>query len=79
MTAYRTASKPATISVDQAAKLLGIGRTLAYELARWQGALTPDIPVIKVGARRYRVPVKAVAEVLGVAEDDLLRRLEGTQ
>lgn len=66
---------PTTVSVAEAAKLLGIGRTLGYELARWRGELAPGIPVIKVGNRRYRVPTKALAAVLGLSEEELWSRL----
>jgi len=31
---YHPVPKPATISLSDAAKLLGVGRTLTYELAR---------------------------------------------
>lgn len=40
---------PRTLSVEQAAKELGIGRSLAYELAR-----TGQLPIIRLG-RRVRI------------------------
>ena len=40
-----------TVTVDEAAKLLGIGRTLAYEAAR-----IGDLPTIRIG-RRILIPV----------------------
>jgi excisionase family DNA binding protein len=40
-----------TLSIDQAAVALGIGRSLAYEMAR-----TGQLPVIRLGAKRLRVP-----------------------
>ena len=42
--------QPLTISVEEAARLLGIGRGLAYELAR-----TGELPVLRLG-RRLVVP-----------------------
>ena len=47
-----------TVSVEQAAKELGIGRSLAYELAR-QGR----IPIIRLG-RRMVVPRAALERML---------------
>jgi hypothetical protein len=67
-TAYSTVPRPATVSVAEAARLLGVGRSLAYELA-------PGVPVVRVGERRYRVPVRPLAEVLGLTEHELLERL----
>ena len=46
-----TASEPLTISVEEAATALGIGRALAYEMAR-----TGDLPVVRLGVKRLRVP-----------------------
>lgn len=54
-------STQATISVEQAAKLLGVGRTAAYEAAR-----RGEFPTRKLG-RRVVVPVPALLEWLGVA------------
>ncbi|MCM8746781.1 helix-turn-helix domain-containing protein [Thermomicrobium sp. CFH 73360] len=73
--AYSSASRSTTVSVGEAAQLLGVGRSLAYELARWQGQLAPGVPVIRVGGRRYRVPVRPLAQALGIDEDELLARL----
>ncbi|MBX6754517.1 MAG: helix-turn-helix domain-containing protein [Thermorudis peleae] len=78
-TPYTTTPRPATVSVTQAAKLLGVGRTLAYELARWQREIAPGVPIIHVGGRRYRVPTKALAVVLGLTEEELWTRLEAEQ
>lgn len=43
--------KTLTLSIDQAAVALGIGRSLAYEMAR-----TGELPVIRLGGKRLRVP-----------------------
>ena len=50
----------ATISVEQAAQILGLGRTAAYEAAR-----RGEFPTRKLG-RRVVVPVPALLEWLGV-------------
>lgn len=52
----------ATITIDQAAELLGLGRTAAYEAAR-----RGDFPTRRLG-RRVIVPVPALLEWLGVAQ-----------
>lgn len=51
-----------TLSVREAAKLLGISRGLAYELVR-----TGEIPVIKFG-KRLVVPRKALEKLVGLDE-----------
>lgn len=50
----------ATISVEQAAQILGLGRTAAYEAARRR-----EFPTRRLG-RRVVVPVPALLEWLGV-------------
>lgn len=52
-----------TVSVAEAADLLGIGRSLAYEMAR-DGRL----PTVKPGARRYVVPRMALERMLANAD-----------
>ena len=47
-----------TLTVEETAKLLGIGRQLAYDRVK-----TGDIPVIKVG-RRLLVPRRALEKLL---------------
>jgi len=47
-----------TITVEEAAKVLGIGRGLAYEMAR-----TGRLPTIRFG-RRLVVPLRAVERLL---------------
>jgi excisionase family DNA binding protein len=53
---------PATVDLVTAARALGIGRTMAYQLAR-AGEL--PVPVLRLGAR-YRVPTAALLGALGV-------------
>jgi len=50
--------QPLTLTVEQAAKLLGIGRSTAYELVH-----TGDIPSLRLG-RRIVVPKARLAEML---------------
>lgn len=50
----------ATITVEQTAELLGLGRTAAYEAAR-----RGEFPTRRLG-RRIIVPVPALLEWLGV-------------
>jgi excisionase family DNA binding protein len=52
----------ATYTVEEAATLLGIGRTLAYDLIR-RGEF--PVPVIRLGARRIVVPRVPLDEMLG--------------
>ncbi len=47
-----------TLTVEETAKLLGIGRQLAYERVK-----TGEIPVIRVG-RRLLVPRRALEKLL---------------
>lgn len=47
-----------TLTVEQTAKLLGIGRQLAYDRVK-----TGEIPVIKIG-RRLVVPRRALEKLL---------------
>ena len=57
----------ATLTVPEAADLLGIGRNLAYEIAKREGELA-GVPVIKVG-RRLLVPHARLLVVLGLLDD----------
>jgi hypothetical protein len=51
----------ATIDVPTAGRLLGIGRDAAYA-----AAAAGQIPVLKLGGRRLRVPVPRLLALLGV-------------
>lgn len=53
---------PPTLDLVDAARLLGIGRTLAYEMVRQQ---TWPTPIIRAG-RKIRVPSAPVLRILGV-------------
>lgn len=50
-----------TVSVEEAGALLGIGRALAYEMAR-----TGKLPALRFG-RRFVVPRKALEVLLDTA------------
>jgi excisionase family DNA binding protein len=50
-----------THSVEASAKALGISRALAYRLAK-----SGDLPVIRLGPTRVRVPTAALLKMLGV-------------
>jgi excisionase family DNA binding protein len=54
---------PPTLTVEQAAAILGCGRTLAYELIR-RGEFPSR--VIKLGNRRYVIPTADLLRVIGV-------------
>jgi excisionase family DNA binding protein len=47
-----------TVSVDQAAQLLGIGRTATYDAIRRR-----ELPAVRIG-RRLRVPVRGLLLLL---------------
>ncbi|MFA4052535.1 excisionase family DNA-binding protein [Mycobacteroides chelonae] len=53
-------SGPPTISVEQAARYLGVSRAYGYSMVR-EGRL----PVIELGTRRVRVPTAALLKMLG--------------
>ncbi|ULE33349.1 helix-turn-helix domain-containing protein [Mycobacterium sp. IDR2000157661] len=56
-------SGPPTISIEQAARCLGVSRAYGYTMAR-EGRL----PTIQLGTRRVRVPALALLKMLGGAE-----------
>jgi hypothetical protein len=55
---------PATLTIPEAARLLGIGRNLAYTHAQESGELA-GVPVIRVG-RRLVIPRTPLLEALGI-------------
>jgi excisionase family DNA binding protein len=50
---------PATLTVPEAARLLGVSRALGYELAR-----SGRLPVLRLGPRRLVVPTRALEAML---------------
>jgi excisionase family DNA binding protein len=55
-----TPELPATVSVDEAARLLGVSRSAAY-----RAAAAGDIPTLRLGRRLY-VPTARLLELLGI-------------
>lgn len=55
----------ATCTVEFAGRVLRLGRTAAWERAR-SGVLYPGVPVLKVTARRWVVPVAALLRAVGI-------------
>jgi predicted DNA-binding transcriptional regulator AlpA len=76
ITELRPADEPAPVTIDEllrlpvvidlptAARILGIGRTVAYEMAR-EG--TFPTPVLRIGSKNIRVPTAPLLDLLGVA------------
>jgi excisionase family DNA binding protein len=56
----------ATLTIPEAAKLLGVGRNLAYQSAAEDGELA-GVPVIRVG-RRMVVPRARLLAALGLTD-----------
>lgn len=52
--------KPMAVSLPEAARLLGISKSLAYKLAE-----TGEIPTIPLGERRKIVPMAALEKIIG--------------
>jgi excisionase family DNA binding protein len=52
-----------TVSVERAAQALGISRAYAYTLVK-----SGDLPVIRLGVRRVRIPSAALLRLLGGAD-----------
>lgn len=65
-------NQPLTVTVEQAAQILGIGRSTAYELVR-----SGDLASIRL-RRRIVVPVAHLAERLGVDRTAIWAALEAT-
>jgi len=57
-------TEPATLTIPEAAALLGVGRNLAYEVARDTGQLA-GVNVIRLG-RRLVIPRAPFLTALGV-------------
>jgi excisionase family DNA binding protein len=62
------ATLPATISVEQAGRVLGVSRRSAYRAAE-----RGQIPTVRVG-RRLLVPTHRLLDLLGLPADELLAR-----
>jgi hypothetical protein len=66
MTPAEVLALPVVVDVPTAGRALGMGSTLAYELAK---AGDFPCPVLKVG-RLYKVPRAGLLEVLGIPQND---------
>ena len=62
--------RPLTLTVEQAGRLLGIGRSTAYEIVA-----SGDLPSIRL-RRRIVVPTARLAERLGVDKEGIWRTME---
>ena len=49
------ATEKMTVSVEEMAALIGVSRSVAYQLVK-----EPDFPSIRVGGRRLIIPVKSL-------------------
>jgi excisionase family DNA binding protein len=56
---------PPTLTVEQAAKLLGIGRNQTYE-----AVARGELPAMRIG-RRWIIPTLRLLKLLGVGTDDV--------
>jgi hypothetical protein len=65
MTATEVRSLPAIVDVVTAAEVLGVGRTVAYELVRTDRFPTP---VIRVG-HQIKIPTAYLLDLLGLSTD----------
>jgi hypothetical protein len=65
MTATEVRALPAVVDVVTAAEVLGIGRTVAYELVRTDRFPTP---VLRVG-RQIKIPTAYLIELLGLSTE----------
>ena len=65
MTATEVRSLPAVVDVVTAAEVLGIGRTVAYELVRTDRFPTP---VLRVG-HQIKIPTAYLIELLGLSTE----------
>lgn len=55
----------ATVSVSQAAEILGVAKSTAHAAHKKTGCLGADIPVLRIG-RRYTVSVFHLRAALGI-------------
>jgi hypothetical protein len=60
-----------TCSIPEAGLCFDLGGWASYEAAK-----RGDFPTIKMGKRRKRVPIAALADQLGVSRDDVLTTID---
>jgi hypothetical protein len=56
------------VDVETAAGVLGVGRTLAFQLARERGELCQGVRVLRVG-RLLKVPCRDLLRAIGYGEE----------
>lgn len=56
---------PATYTIDEAATLLGVHRSMLYALRQRGERIAPDVPFLTVG-RKCLVPRRALDALLGI-------------
>lgn len=61
MTVLPNATERPTLSIPEAGEVLGISRDLAY-----RAAARGDIPTVRLGPKRLRVPTAQLLALLGV-------------
>ena len=61
----------ATVSVEVASRLLGIGRSTAHRSALQTGEVAPGVPVVRPSIRRVRVPCEPLIAYLGMRRSGL--------
>lgn len=59
----------ATVSVSQAAEILGVAKSTAHAAYKVTGYLSPGVPVMRIG-RRYTVSVFHLRAALGMDDPD---------
>lgn len=57
--AKQAEQKPLAVSIEQAGRMFGISRNLAYQMAR-----SGELPTVKMGQRRLVVPLAALERLL---------------
>lgn len=65
---------PRSLTMTQAAKILGVSRSSAYKESKLHGTVA-DVPTFVVAGAR-RVPTKSIADKLGVSSEELWADLE---
>ena len=60
----------ATVTITEAAEILGCSRNTAYEAVRRDGELA-GVPVIKLGERRLVIPRAPLLAVLGLSASEV--------
>jgi excisionase family DNA binding protein len=69
VTTYNLDTEPQTLSVTDAAAILGVSRSLIYEVIKQTGCVTPGVPAMRIGTvvriPRLRLLAYAAGENVG--------------